>query len=178
VETQLQEKSFGQGEKMSNQASGPKVYRIPVLWQMAGEIEVQAEGLEKALALAAEFVPQRSGFVRQDAGSLAGGAYCFRPVPASYIEDSLSVDLEGVRIRYPDEVPPAVKHVEYDKPVPANEGEEIEPDIEHHCDGRDTPPDRGYWCTRRAGHEGPHVAHFSDGQMIARWPSVQPDSGR
>ena len=154
--------------KEQDAASGPKVYRIPVLWQMAGEVVVSGADLDlqKAIELAANMptVDVWRDYILSHQGS---------PV-----KDSLSVDLEGVRIRYPDEAPPAVKHIEYDKPVPANEGEEKEPDSAHHCDERDTPPDRGYYCTRRVGHAGPHVAHFCDGQMIARWPSVQTDSGR
>lgn len=71
--------------------SKPKVYRIPVIWEMAGEVEFCAANLSEALELAENALT--SDVWRSYLNTHQG----------SPIDDSLTVDLEGVAIRYPDE---------------------------------------------------------------------------
>lgn len=85
--------------------SEPKVYRIPVIWEMTGEVSVGAANLQAAIESAANHLYY---------GELAGHP----------IDDSLTVDLEGVAIRYPDE-----KHgQEADLREPSTANQEFQPD--------------------------------------------------
>lgn len=48
--------------------------------------------------------------------------------------------------------------------------------VEHHCDSHEASPEDDccdatcrFWCTRKAGHPGEHVAHDVAGFAVSRW---------